>query len=141
MNKYYGEVSGYDFTPVFNKWQVATEETQAMENRKKEYQATASLADIVPESQLVAARALVDPEILINSNFEMVDNQDIAPLGLKGTVHLTIDIPDIAELKNQSLLIKEGSKIVKEIKLNSKEITIESIPNGVYTMIFQNSEQ
>ncbi|MDT2294739.1 hypothetical protein P7H15_20720 [Paenibacillus larvae] len=56
--------------------------------RSKGYKATASLADIVSESQLSNARKLVDKDILINSNFEMVDNQQIAPLGLKGSVKI-----------------------------------------------------
>ena len=52
-------------------------------NRAKGYPAVTSLAYIVPESQLAKARALVDPDIPINSNFEIVTNQQIASLGLK----------------------------------------------------------
>ncbi|MFS7261279.1 putative mucin/carbohydrate-binding domain-containing protein [Carnobacterium divergens] len=141
MNKYYGEVSGYDFTPVFKKWQVSTDEIQGKKNRQNEYQAVASLADVVPESQLTAARALVDPNILINSNFEMVGNQEIAPLGLKGNVHLTLDVQDITDFKGKTILIKEGSKVVKEIKLDSKEITIENMPNGIYTLEIPQGEK
>ncbi|MDT2193730.1 hypothetical protein [Paenibacillus larvae] len=66
------------------KWKLYTDRIQAEINRSKGYKATASLADIVSESQLSNARKLVDKDILINSNFEMVDNQQIAPLGLKG---------------------------------------------------------
>ncbi|MDT2191209.1 hypothetical protein [Paenibacillus larvae] len=68
---------------------------------QKATKATASLADIVSESQLSNARKLVDKDILINSNFEMVDNQQIAPLGLKGSVKIQLNIDDINQLKDK----------------------------------------
>ncbi|WP_419538793.1 putative mucin/carbohydrate-binding domain-containing protein [Paenibacillus larvae] len=134
MNRYYGETSGYDFTPVLKKWKLYTDRIQAEINRSKGYKATASLADIVSESQLSNARKLVDKDILINSNFEMVDNQQIAPLGLKGSVKIQLNIDDINQLKGQDLLLKEGSKVVKRIAITGKELTVQDVPNGVYTI-------
>ncbi|QHZ52998.1 putative mucin/carbohydrate-binding domain-containing protein [Paenibacillus larvae] len=134
MNRYYGETSGYDFTPVLQKWKLYTDRIQAEINRSKGYKATASLADIVSESQLSNARKLVDKDILINSNFEMVDNQQIAPLGLKGSVKIQLNIDDINQLKGQDLLLKEGSKVVKRIAITGKELTVQDVPNGVYTI-------
>ncbi len=84
MNQYYSEHGQVDFTPVFERWGFKLNNKQVEINRAKGYSAVTSLAYIVPESQLAKARALVDPDIPINSNFEIVTNQQIASLGLKG---------------------------------------------------------
>ena len=67
----------------FERWGFKLNHKQIEMNRAKGYPAI-TLAYIVPESQLAKARALVDPDIPINSNFEIVTNQQIASLGLKG---------------------------------------------------------
>ncbi|MDT2277569.1 hypothetical protein P7H20_25765 [Paenibacillus larvae] len=83
---------------------------------------------------IIECRKLVDKDILINSNFEMVDNQQIAPLGLKGSVKIQLNIDDINQLKGQDLLLKEGSKVVKRIAITGKGLTVQDVPNGVYTI-------
>ncbi|MDT2287776.1 hypothetical protein P7H17_19310 [Paenibacillus larvae] len=137
MNRYYGETSGYDFAPVLQKWKLYTDRIQAEINRSKGYKATASLADIVSKNPNYPtnARKLVDKDILINSNFEMVDNQQIAPLGLKGSVKIQLNIDDINQLKGQDLLLKKKEvRSCKRIAITGKELTVQDVPNGVYTI-------
>ncbi|MDT2277285.1 hypothetical protein P7H20_23930 [Paenibacillus larvae] len=37
-------------------------------------------------------------------------------------------------MKGQDLLLKEGSKVVKRIAITGKELTVQDVPNGVYTI-------
>ncbi|MGX7246034.1 putative mucin/carbohydrate-binding domain-containing protein [Enterococcus quebecensis] len=138
MNKYYSETTGLDFTPALNKWKIQTSNFQDEINRYQNYEAVASLVNIVPSSQLANARKLVDPTILMNSNFELVNNKDIAPLGLKGdvTIHLAID--DINVLKGKTLKLKEGRRVIQEVEIDQENIHFYNVPNGVYTVGFSN---
>ncbi|MBC1935857.1 enhancin [Listeria grandensis] len=138
MNKYYSETSGYDFTPTLEKWQLDLDPLQTELNRARSYEAVAPLADIVPESKLAAARQLMDPKILITSNFELVNNKEVAPLGLKGNAKITLDMEDLGQLEGKSLLIKEGKKIVATVPITKKELQVSGLPNGVYTIALPN---
>ncbi|EMA6341612.1 M60 family metallopeptidase [Bacillus cytotoxicus] len=134
MNQYYSENSQLDFTPVFESWGLNLDATQAERNRAKGYEAVSSLAHIVPESRLAEARAIVDPEILINSNFEMVTNKEIAPLELKGNLHIHLHTNDINRVKGAKVQLKEGNRVIQETTIETADIHFKDVPNGVYTV-------
>lgn len=134
MNQYYSENSQLDFTSVFESWGLNLNSTQTEINRVKGYQAVSSLAYIVPESQLAKARAIVDPEVLINSNFEMVTNKEIAPLGLKGNLNMHLNTNDIDSVKGANVQLKEGNKVIQEKTVETTDIHFKDVPNGVYTV-------
>lgn len=134
MNKYYSTNSHYDFSAALQRLGLIVDTSIAETNRAKDYQAIAFLADVVPLQKLAAARKLIDDTLLVNSNFEMVDNRDIAPLGLTGDMHITLDIDDLNQLKGKKLKLKDGTEIVKEVTITSKDIVIPNIPNGIYTL-------
>lgn len=135
MNHYYSENSGYDFTPVLQRWKLSLNDPlQAELNKAKGYQAVASLADIVPESQLRQARELVDRNISINSNFEMVTNEEIAPLQLTGNLKIQLNTKDIEEFKGETIQLIEGNKVIKEMPIEGNTISFTNVPNGIYTL-------
>ncbi|MBC6314427.1 Ig-like domain-containing protein [Listeria grandensis] len=136
LNRYYSEYSGYDFTPVLERWGYKLPVKQVSINRARGYRAVASLADVVPESHLLAARALIDPTALINSSFEMVANQEIAPLGLKGELTVQLNPEDATNLKGAKILLKDGKKIVQEQVVRGKDVAFTHVPNGIYTVEF-----
>ncbi|WP_333490660.1 putative mucin/carbohydrate-binding domain-containing protein [Bacillus mobilis] len=134
MNHYYSENSGYDFTATLQRWKLSLDPIQAEINRAKGYQAVASLADIVPESQLVQAKELVDRNILINSNFEMVKNEEIAPLQLKANLKIQLNTQNIEAFRGETIQLKEGKKIIKEMPIEGNTISFTDVPNGIYTL-------
>ncbi|MCU5473486.1 putative mucin/carbohydrate-binding domain-containing protein [Bacillus paranthracis] len=134
MNQYYSENVQVDFTPVFERWGFKLNHKQIEMNRAKGYPAVTFLAYIVPESQLAKARALVDPGIPINSNFEIVTNQQIASLGLKGNLHIHLNTNEIDTLKGGKIKLKEGNTVVQEKTIETTDINLQDIPNGVYTV-------
>ncbi|WP_242319007.1 putative mucin/carbohydrate-binding domain-containing protein [Bacillus cereus group sp. BfR-BA-01349] len=134
MNQYYSEHSGYDFTAVLQRWGISLDPIYAESNRAKGYPAVASLVDVVPEEQLSHARALVDDNILINSNFEMVTNEEIAPLNLKGDLTIQLKTKNIDLFKGEKVQLKEGNQVVKELVIEGENINFKDIPNGIYTL-------
>ncbi|MBC1936854.1 enhancin, partial [Listeria grandensis] len=136
LNRYYSEYSGYDFSPVLERWGYKMPAKQVSINRAQGYQAVASLADVVPESHLLPARALLDPTTVINSSFEMVTNQEIAPLGLNGALTIQLNTADVTHLKGTKILLKDGKKIVQEQIIKGQAVTFSHVPNGIYTVEF-----
>ncbi|CAD5902962.1 hypothetical protein CMALT394_580001 [Carnobacterium maltaromaticum] len=136
INKYYSETSRQDFTPALKKWGLTLDESQSTKNRFMGYPAVASLADLVPESQLSRAHDLLDDPILINSNFEMVQNQDIANLNLSGNLTLQLKSEDIQDLKGIKITLQDGRKKIDSQTIGEDQIIFKDIPNGIYSLKF-----
>ncbi|CAD5900051.1 putative mucin/carbohydrate-binding domain-containing protein [Carnobacterium maltaromaticum] len=136
LNRYYSENSQLDFTPVLRKWALSLDTEQSEINQAKGYPAIASLADVVPESQLTKARSLVDFKLLITSNFEMVENTEISALNFCGIVTLKLKEENSKELIGTKVKIKEGNKVIQEKEITGTTVALNSLPNGVYTVEF-----
>ncbi|WP_207695509.1 hypothetical protein DOK67_0000136 [Enterococcus sp. DIV0212c] len=134
MQKYYSETNKLDASPILEKWKLETSPLQSELNRARGYTSFAPLAYLVPENQLPAARKLTDSSMLINSNFQMVTNQEIAALGLKGSLTIKLNTTSLASLNNQKIYLKEGNKVIKEATITSNTLTFNNVPNGVYTI-------
>ena len=91
----------------------------------------------MPESQLAKARALVDPDIPINSNFEIVTNQQIASLGLKGNLHIHLNTNEIDTLKGRKIKLKEGNTVVQEKQLKQQISIYKTYQMGFIRLKFQ----
>lgn len=134
MNKYYSETSGFDFTPALDRWKMKTSTRQGEVNRSRRYPAVASLVDVMPKDQLDTARKRIDGPIMINSNFELVDNQTIAPLGLVGSLTVNVKIDDLKQITGKRIRLLEGKRIIKEKVIQDASIRFDDVPNGVYTL-------
>jgi len=136
MNRIYSENSKQNITPVLEKWGLSVDESQGEKNRFVGYPAIASLAHIVPESELASARNLVDPSYLINSNFQMVTNDEIASLNLIGDLTLQLSTTDINDLVGVKIILKDGTKELASQEIQGEKISFKNIPNGVYHLEF-----
>ncbi|OTP24822.1 putative mucin/carbohydrate-binding domain-containing protein [Enterococcus mundtii] len=136
MNRIYSENSKKDFTPVLEKWGLSVNDSQGEHNRFSGFPAIASLADIVPESELARARNLVDSSYLINSNFEMVSNAEISSLNLSGNLTLKLNTTNINDLEGVKVVLKSGKKELATQEIQEEKLTFKNIPNGVYHLEF-----
>lgn len=138
INKYYSETSSFDFSPALEKLKLEVDQNQAELQRLRGYLPVAALVNVVPKEQLEVARKVIDQSILINSNFELVDNQTLAPLGLKGALTIKLDIDDLAVVSGKKIQLKDGHKIVKEATIKNNTIQFTDVPNGVYSLEIPN---
>jgi hypothetical protein len=141
---YYSQQTHQDFSPVFAKWGLDLMETRQPEiNRGNGYSALASLVDVVPQSQLAQAVAtLSDQFSLVDSQFNLVTNQQLSQLQLPGgslTIHHQID--DFEQLKGKTMLLKNGTQVVKEVVITAPDIEISDLPNGIYTVSYPTTTQ
>ncbi|WP_088825587.1 putative mucin/carbohydrate-binding domain-containing protein [Listeria goaensis] len=134
FNEYYSQYSQLDFSPVLEKWGLTLSGNQEFVNRAKGYPAVASLAHIVPKDKLASARNLLDAKLLITSNFEMVKNEEIASLDLKGDLTLTLKADNISDLVGSKIRLKDGTRTVQEKVISNGSMTFTSVPNGVYSL-------
>lgn len=140
MNRIYSENSQLDFSGVLEKWGLTLDQVQVQKNRAHGYPAVASLADVVPESELARARELVDPSYLINSNFEMVQNEEIAALNLKGDLTIELSLKDLNLLKGTKITLKDGAKEIPTQEITGGVVTFKNIPNGIYCAEFSGNQ-
>ncbi|SDB82775.1 Peptidase M60, enhancin and enhancin-like [Leuconostocaceae bacterium R-53105] len=134
LNQYYSDYSQQDFTPVLENWGLKLNADQADRNRAQGYHPVAHLIDVVPAASLKAARELLDPNILINSNFELVQNKDIQTLGLHGNLTVNLVGNQLTELQGQELVLKDGDQVVASQTITGNQVTFSQVPNGVYAV-------
>lgn len=132
LNKYCSEYSLMDFTPLFERWGYSVSS-----NKWSMYPAVAMLVDVVPAHVLPAARALLAHRVIYSSNFQLVLNEDIAPLGLEGD--LTLLLKPHINYKGTHVFIKDGDNTVREkiIRHNVFFVQFKGVPIGIYTIEFR----
>ncbi|WP_248706075.1 putative mucin/carbohydrate-binding domain-containing protein, partial [Convivina praedatoris] len=135
LNQYYSDYSQQDFTPVLENWGLKLNTDQADRNRDRGYHPVAHLIDVVPADSLKAARQLLDPNILINSNFELVQNKDIQALGLHGNLTVNLVGDQLTELQGQQLILKDGNQVVASQTITGNQVIFNQVPNGIYDVV------
>lgn len=131
VSKYYGQVSGYDFTPTILSAGGVMSRAQHAENLSKNYKPVAPLVELVPSASV----ASIQSKLGLESYLSLVDTDQItsvSTLAGKSTIHLKID--DLNQIKNHYLIIKNGKKEVKRIEITSKDVEVGTLPNGIYTI-------
>lgn len=143
FTRVFSQKTHHDYGPVFGKWGLSLKDTrQPVINRGKNYAAVASLIDVVPKENLSEAVNMLSPKLLVDSKFSLVTNQDLKGLQLPGgalTVHFKID--DFEQLKGKVLQLISGQEVVKEVVIDSQDLTIPNLENGIYTFVFPDTEK
>ncbi|MBC1983050.1 putative mucin/carbohydrate-binding domain-containing protein [Listeria booriae] len=130
ISKYYGQASGFDFTPVIESAGGVMSKEQKEENRLNSYQAVAPLVDVVPAAKVSEVQA----KLGLESYLSLVDATELRVSGLSGTASIHLDIDDMAQLKGQYLTIKNGKEVVKKVVVTDEDVALGELPNGVYTI-------
>ncbi|MBC2366796.1 putative mucin/carbohydrate-binding domain-containing protein [Listeria booriae] len=130
LNKFYGEKTKFDFTPFTDSIKAPMSNVQKEQNRNKDYRPVASIVDVIPDSKRESAKQ----QLKLKTDIAIVDNSQIASLGLKGNVTINLDIADFKDIKGKHLKLTDGEKIVKDVIITSPTIKLDNLPNGVYTI-------
>lgn len=142
FNLFYSTQMQKDYSPVLLKWGLPlTEQRQRIVNRGKSYSAVSSLIDVVPKEKLKEAVSSLSPSLMVDSQFSLVTNQEIAALNLSGgalTIHLNIN--DFTQIKGKKIALKDGNRLVKEVEINEPDVVIPKLENGIYTLQLPKTE-
>ncbi|CAM4285175.1 hypothetical protein HCJ57_14665 [Listeria booriae] len=130
LNKFYGEKTNFDFTPFTDSIKAPVSNAQKEQNRSKDYRPVASIVDVIPDSK----RESVKQQLKLKTDVAIVDNDQIASLGLKGNVTVNFDIADFKDIKGKHLKLSDGKKIVKDVIITNPTMKLDNLPNGVYTI-------
>ncbi|MBA3927826.1 putative mucin/carbohydrate-binding domain-containing protein [Listeria rustica] len=130
ISKYYGQASGFDFTPVIESGEGVMSREQKEENRLNNYQAVAALVDVVPAAKVSEVQA----ELGLESYLTLVDTTQLEHTGLFGSASIHLDIDDFSQIKGQYLTVKNGKEVVKKVLITDKDIELGILPNGIYTI-------
>lgn len=130
ISNYYAEASGFDFTAVLTSAGGKMSQKQQTENYYKKNRPIAPLSELVTSDQLPALQA----QLGLDFPYALVDTQQLASTGLSGRVTLTLDIDDLSQIQNKILVIRDGKKVVREVSLIDKQVTLNNLPIGIYDL-------
>ena len=133
--QYLGETNKYDFSPVFNAWGLTVKEETRQQVKEQEYVPVAHLAQVVPNDQLSEAIDQFTQENRLSSVLSLVTNDELKAMNLTSDVTLNFTDEDLFD--GVKLRIMDGDKLYQEVTLNQGEVTLENIPNGVYSLELQ----
>lgn len=130
--KYLGEPKKYDFSAVLSAWKMNVKEESKKFAEKNGYQMVSHLAQVVPDQELQSAINLFTKHNRLSSVLSLVTNQELDSLGL--TSDIKLQFPDIELFEGTTLKIYRDHQLYREIPLNKESVTIENMPNGVYSL-------
>ncbi|MEB4746596.1 MULTISPECIES: putative mucin/carbohydrate-binding domain-containing protein [unclassified Enterococcus] len=122
----------YNLVPYFKLLKLTIDDKTANKFLTNGSNPVAMLAQVVPEEKMDEAIEKLGFNTNLKSKLSLVSNDDIKDLKLNSNIHVTFKNFDL--VKGSKLLIKDGNKVVKEIIINSKDMDIQGMPNGIYTV-------
>ncbi|PZF90881.1 enhancing factor (viral) [Listeria ivanovii] len=130
VSKYYGETSKYNFTPFIELVRGTMTEKQKEDNLNSGNKAVYPLASLLSGNNLQTARK----DIKLNSKWGLVSNSQLSKYKVTKTMNLQLEIANFEQISGKVLVIKDGSEVIRKIKLVSPTITLENMPIGIYSL-------
>ncbi|OQO73827.1 immunoglobulin-like domain-containing protein, partial [Enterococcus villorum] len=132
---YLGETKKYDLSQVLNAWGLTVKEETRQQVKEQKYTPVAHLAQVVPNDKLSEAIEQFTQENRLSSVLSLVTNDELKAMNLTSDVTLNFTDEDLFD--GVKLRIMDGDKLYQEVTLNQGEVTLENIPNGVYSLELQ----
>lgn len=130
--KYLGEPIKYDFSAVLSAWETVIKDASKEFAKSNGYKMVSHIAQVVPDSRLDEAIAKFTQHNRLSSVLSLVTNEELDKMNLKSNV--TLHFPEVELFEGTKLKIYRDDKLYKEIPLNKESVTIEKMPNGVYSL-------
>lgn len=127
-----GASKKYDFSAVLTAWGLAVSDKAKKVAKENDYQPVAHLAQVVPDEKLEDAISQLTQNYRLSSVLSLVTNKELDKLHLYSNV--TLNFQGYQFFKNNMLRILKDNQLFKEISLTQDTVTIENMPNGVYTL-------
>lgn len=70
----------------------------------------------------------------LDSDFSLVDVQQLKSSGLKGNVTLRLNIDDFSQIYGDDLILLDGARCAGKLPINLTEMVLHDLPIGVYTL-------
>ncbi|MBC1501309.1 enhancing factor (viral) [Listeria weihenstephanensis] len=130
LSKYFGETSHYDFTAYLELVQGSMSAKQKMENLYSGNKAVYPLAALLSGDNLKKARK----DIKLDSKWGLVSNKDLEKYKLTNTATIQFAINDFTQLKGKTLRVKDGTDVLREVKITTPTMTLKNMPIGIYSL-------
>lgn len=135
--KSFSEISEYNVIPYLNACKITPSENIQAEIYEQELPMIYYLKDLV-ESDDKAEQ--LRRELNLEGKYSLVSNADIKKYAMKGNLNINISIDDFEQIRGKKIYIKDGKNIVKEILIENKNIQVDNLPVGIYSIQMPNTK-
>lgn len=119
---------GYNVVPYFDAWHIQPSDKVKSDIYDLDYPMVYYLKNLVPDEKECEA---IRSKLGLSSIYGLVSTDELADTGYKSKVSIKIKIDDFSVIKGKNILIKNGTKVVKQIPITAEEIETE-LPVGIY---------
>ncbi|KAE8356203.1 peptidase M60, viral enhancin protein [Aspergillus coremiiformis] len=91
---------------------------------------------VYPLNQLVEGDTLkqLQEQLKLPSPLTLVDVLQLLASGIQGTVNLELKIDDFIQVYGKTLTVLDGSRIMRQVLIQTQEVALEDLPIGVYAL-------
>lgn len=133
-----GSPRKYDFSAILTAWGLSVSDKAKNLAKENEYQPVAHLAQVVPDDKLQEAINQLTQNYRLSSVLSLVTNQELSSLNLKSNVTLKFNNQNL--LEGEKIRLLNGNTVYKELTLDKEEITLNNVPNGVYSLELESNK-
>ncbi|MFS1046757.1 toxin Cry1Ac domain D-VI-related protein [Enterococcus faecium] len=133
-----GSPRKYDFSAILTAWGLNVSDKTKNLAKENEYQPVAHLAQVVPDDKLQEAINQLTQNYRLSSVLSLVTNQELSSLNLKSNVTLKFNNQNL--LEGEKIRLLNGNTVYKELTLDKEEITLNNVPNGVYSLELESNK-
>ncbi len=126
----FAQAGGYNVVPYFSGWHIRG--TKRLEDNlfKQDLPMVYYLKELIPDAAECEA---VRKSLGLDGVYSLVETDDLADTGYTSQVNITFDIDSFDQIKGKRVLIKNGSKVVRELTVTDQTMHAE-LPVGIYEM-------
>lgn len=126
----FSRAGGYNVIPYFETWHIAPSLRMADAVYEKDYPIVYYLAELIPDRQEAES---VRKELGLCGTYSLVSTDELAYTGYESEVEFSISIDDFAQVENKEILIKNGEKTVKALRITGPVMKV-TLPVGAYEL-------
>lgn len=130
-----GESAKYNIIPYLQEWKLKPTNTIIKQIYDKDYPMIYFLRDLVKDDQEAEK---IKSDLNLEGIYSLVSNEDINKYNLKGSINIQLGKQLFEEVNGNSIILKSGTNIIKELKIDTPVINIDNMPIGIYEIEFSN---
>lgn len=135
--KSFSEISLYNIIPYFESAKIVPSNDIKEEIYEQELPMLYYLRDLVESDERAEE---LRKELNLEGKYSLVNNEEIAKYSMTGNIEIDISIDDLEQISGKKMYIKDGSKIVREIVIDTNKISVEDLPVGIYYLQIPNTK-
>lgn len=130
LSESFARVARLDVTPFVQLCNGVITPKQLERNQYSQARAVYPLSSLVQGDTLTK----LQNELKLQSPLDLVEVRQLLATGVTGDIRLTLNINDFSQIYGKSVLLLDGSRVVRNVMIQESSVDLSGLPIGAYTL-------